>query len=253
MAKAPPIGEAGRAGGEAGRNVAPAVVDPKAVQAQLLSAQGQIAAGNLDAGLKSLAEVRAKAGPALAPRIAFVEKLVAVRVADRLGDQAKVSAGLAEALKQAGQPDQLAACWQLGLNLAQAAVAAKSPAATGLIDILAAQARPGPAAVRPAPGSGQLRIAAASPAAAEAELSHRGRADRLPGRTARPGPRPSPIWPKWSTAARPRRPASISSSACGGGRAVARPDGPRCCRRPRAAEPRAVAAVPGGAQAGEDR
>ncbi len=151
---------------------APAVADPKLVEAQLLSAQGQIVAGNLDAGLKALAEVRAKGGPALAPRIAFVEKLVAVRVADRLGDQAKVSAGLAEALKQAGQPDQLTAGWQLGSNLAQAAVAAKGPAATGLIDILAAQAAPALRQFGPRLEVARLRIAVGQAAAAEAELTN---------------------------------------------------------------------------------
>ena len=147
-------------------------MDPKVVEAQLLSAQGQIVAGNLDAGLKALAEVRAKGGPALAPRIAFVEKLVAVRVADRLGDQAKVSAGLAEALKQAGQPDQLTAGWQLGSNLAQAAVAAKGPAATGLIDILAAQAAPALRQFGPRLEVARLRIAVGQAAAAEAELTN---------------------------------------------------------------------------------
>ena len=107
----------------------------------------------------------------MAPRIAFVEKLVAVRVADRLGDQAKVSSGLTEALKQAGQPDQLAAGWQLGLNLAQAAVTAKAPAASGLIDTLAAQAAPALRQFGPRLDVAKLRIAVAQPGAAEAELT----------------------------------------------------------------------------------
>ena len=116
--------------------VAAVAVDPKSPEGQLIAAQGQIVAGNLDAGLKIFAEARAKAAPALAPRIGFVQKLVEIRVADRLGNQPKVAPGLAEAMKQATKPDQVAACWQLGLGLARAAVTAKSPAAAGLIDFL---------------------------------------------------------------------------------------------------------------------
>jgi len=149
----------------------PAAVDPKAVEAQLVSAQGQIVAGNLDAGLKALAEVRSNAAPTLAPRIAFVEKLLAARLADRLADQAAVTAGLGEALRQAAQPDQVTACWQLGLNLNQAAVVAKSPAATGLIDFLAVQAAPALRQFGPHLEIARLRIAANQPPAAEAELA----------------------------------------------------------------------------------
>ena len=151
---------------------APAVVvDPKSVEGQLISAQGQVVAGNLDAGLKTLREVLVKAAPALAPRIGFVEKLVAIRVADRLGDQAKVSAGLADAMKQAAQPDQVTACWQLGLNLTQAAVAAKSPAAAGLIDFLATQAAPAMRQSGPHIELARLHMATGHAAAAEAELA----------------------------------------------------------------------------------
>ena len=60
----------------------------------------------------------------------FIDKPVAIRVADRLGDQGKVLAGLADVMRQAREQDQVAACWQLGLNLARPAVAAKSPTAT---------------------------------------------------------------------------------------------------------------------------
>jgi hypothetical protein len=149
----------------------PVAADVKAVEAQLLAAQGQIVAGNLDAGLKTFAEVRGKAIPALAPRIVFIEKLVEVRVADRLGDQAKVSAGLTESLKQAGQPDQVTACWQLGLSLAQAAVAAKNPAAAGLMEFLGTQAGPAMRQFGPHLEVAKLRMAAGQAASAEAELN----------------------------------------------------------------------------------
>ena len=148
-----------------------AVIDPKSVEGRLIAVQGQITAGNLDAGLKALAEVRAKAAPALAPRMAFVEKLVAIRVADRLGDPAKVLTGLAEALKQAAQRDQVAAVFHLGLNLAQAAVTAKGSAAGGLIDFLAAKAAPALQQFGPHLEVAKLRIAANQAAAAEAELA----------------------------------------------------------------------------------
>jgi len=108
---APPIkaAQAPAAPAKAASAAAPAaaVVDPKAVEAQLLVAQGQVVAGNLDAGLKALQDVLAKAAPALTPRIGFVQKLVEIRIADRLGDQAKVSAGLSEAMKQATQPEKV--------------------------------------------------------------------------------------------------------------------------------------------------
>jgi len=143
-----------------------AVLDPK-----LVEAQGQIVAGNLDAGLRALAEVRGKPGADIGPQSAFVEKLVAVRVAERLGDQAKVSGGLSEAIKQAGQQEQVAACWQLGLNLAQAAVAAKSPAANGLMEFLSAQAAPALRQFDPHLEIAKLRMAAGQAGAAEAELS----------------------------------------------------------------------------------
>ena len=96
---------------------------------------------------------------------------MAIQVADRLGDQAKVAAGLAEAMKQATHSDQVAACWQLGLGLTQAAVAAKSPAATGLLDFLATQAAPAMRQSGPHVELARLDMTAGRVAAAEAELT----------------------------------------------------------------------------------
>jgi len=145
-------------------------VDLKAAEAQIVAAQGQVAAGNLDAGLRALQEARAKAVTAdLSARAAFVAKLVEIRVADKLGDQAKVLAALDEAFTQAKQPDQVGAVWQTGLAAAQSAIAAKGNAAA-VVDFLAKG--PGPAMKQSAAHMdlAKLRMAVGNPGAAEAEL-----------------------------------------------------------------------------------
>ena len=204
--------------------VAVVAVDPKSPEGQLIAAQGQIVAGNLDAGLKSLPRRGVKAGPALAPRIGFVQKLVEIRVADRLGIQPKVATGLTEAMKQATKPDQVAACWQLGLGLARAAVTAKSPAAAGLIGFLGTQAAPAMRQAGPHIELARLHLATGRPAAAEAELGRAApRANSRP--SVQPGRRPWLIWPRWWTRDRRPRPAPICSSG-----SMRRPRLP--CKRP---------------------
>ena len=146
------------------------IIDVKEVEAQMVSAQGQIVQGNLDAGLKALREAQAKAiTPALAARGKFVVKLAEIRMADKLGDQAKVLATLQEAFKQAKQPDQFEAVWRLGSTLAQAAVAGKDTAGS-IIDFLAKG--PGPAMHQFGPHMevAKFRIATRDAGAAEAEL-----------------------------------------------------------------------------------
>ena len=146
------------------------LIDVKAVEAQIAAAQGQVLAGNLDAALKALQEARAKAVTAdLVARGAFVSKLVEVRLAERLSDQAKVLATLNEAFAQARQPDQIAAVWQMGLALVQSAIAGKGNAVP-LIDFLAKG--PGSAMKQFAVQVelAQLRMATGNPGDAEAEL-----------------------------------------------------------------------------------
>jgi tetratricopeptide (TPR) repeat protein len=146
------------------------LIDVKAVEAQIAAAQGQVLAGNLDAALKALQEARAKAVTAdLVARGAFVSKLVEVRLAERLSDQAKVLATLNEAFAQARQPDQIAAVWQMGLAMAQAAIADKGNAMP-VVDFLAKG--PGPAMKQFAVQVelAQLRMATGNPGDAEAEL-----------------------------------------------------------------------------------
>jgi tetratricopeptide (TPR) repeat protein len=153
----------------------PAVVDVKAVEAQIVAAQGQVAAGNLDGGLKALQDARAKAVTAdLVARAAFVTKLAEVRMAEQLGDQAKALAALNEAFAQAKQPDQVGAVWQTGLTMAQSAIAGKGNALP-VIDFLANG--PGPAMKQfTAPMDlARLRMATGNPGAAEAELRNAGR------------------------------------------------------------------------------
>jgi hypothetical protein len=147
------------------------VVDIQQVENQLISAQGMIVQGNLDGGLQALQNARAKAVTAdLVARGAFIAKLAEVRMSDRLGDQPKALAALNDAAGQAKLPDQVAAVWQLGLAMAQAA-AGKSPAtATPVVDFLANG--PGPAMKQFGPHVeiARLRIAAGNLGAAEAEL-----------------------------------------------------------------------------------
>lgn len=150
--------------------VEPNIIDVKAIETQIVSAQGQIVQGNLDAGLKALREAQAKAiTPALAARSKFVVKLAEIRMADKLGDQAKVLATLQEAFKQAKQPDQFEAVWRLGSTLAQAAAAGKDTAGS-IIDFLAKG--PGPAMHQFGPHMevAKFRIATRDAGAAEAEL-----------------------------------------------------------------------------------
>jgi hypothetical protein len=146
------------------------VVDLKAVETQVVAAQGQIVAGNLDAGLKAIHEIQAKAVTAdLQARVAFVAKLAEVRMAEKVGDQAKTLAALTEAFAQAKQPDQVQATWAVGLAVAQATVAGNGNAAP-VIDFLAKG--PGPAVKQFAANVelARLRIATGNVGVAEAEL-----------------------------------------------------------------------------------
>lgn len=146
------------------------LVDLKKVEAQIVAAQNQVVGGKLDEGLAALQEARAQAVTAdLAARAEFVGKLAEVRMAERLGDQARLLAALSEAFKQAKQPDQVEAVWRTGLAVAKAAVAGTGNTAP-VIDLLAKG--PGPAMKQFAANVelARLRIATGNVGAAEAEL-----------------------------------------------------------------------------------
>lgn len=157
------------------------VVDSKKVEQQLLAAQAQVVAGNLDAGLKALQEVHAPAlAVGLTARVDFVRKLIDARMAEKLGEQAQLLAALADALKQAAQPDQVNACWQVSRTVAEAAVAAKQPGVAGLIDFLSKG--PGPAMRQFGPHLeiAKFRVATNNAAAAEVELRNAAQRARSP-------------------------------------------------------------------------
>jgi len=143
---------------------------PPTVEEQLLAAQNLIVSGKLDDGLKTLHETLGKVVPEMAGRVTFIERLIEVRVADKLGDQAKLAAGLTEAVKLATEPDQMLACWGLGLDIARASVAAGKPNAMGILNFLSVKIVPGLELSRPHIALSQLYLAAGSPAKAEAEL-----------------------------------------------------------------------------------
>lgn len=146
------------------------LVDLKKVEAQIVAAQNQVVGGKLDEGLAALQAARAQAVTAdLAARAEFVGKLAEVRMAERLGDQARVLAALNNAFKQAKQPDQVEAVWRTGLAVAKDAVVGAGNAAP-VIDLLAKG--PGPAMKQFAASVelAKLRIATGNVGAAEAEL-----------------------------------------------------------------------------------
>ena len=146
------------------------VIDVKKVEAQIIAAQNQVVGGNLDAGLKALQEARTQAVTAeLAARAEFVGKLAEVRMAEKLGDQAKVLAALNEAARQARQPDQIEGLWHTGLAVAQATVAAKGNAAP-VIDFLAKGPGPAMKQFMPYIEVARLHTSTKNPGAAEADL-----------------------------------------------------------------------------------
>ena len=146
------------------------LVDLKKVEARIVAAQNQVVGGKLDEGLAALQEARAQAVTAdLAARAEFVGKLAEVRMAERLGDQARLLTALNDAFKQAKEPDQIEAVWRTGLAVAKAALAGPGNAAP-VIDLLAKG--PGPAMKQFAANVelARLRIATGNVGAAEAEL-----------------------------------------------------------------------------------
>ena len=149
---------------------ASSVVDLKQVETAIIAVQGQIVAGNLDAGLKALQGARGQAVTAdLASRVGFVAKLAEARMAEKLGDQAKALSALTEVFAMAKQPDQVQATFTVGLAMAQSAVASKGNAVP-VVDFLAKG--PGPAVKQFAANVelAKLRIATGNMGAAEAEL-----------------------------------------------------------------------------------
>ena len=140
------------------------------VEKQLLAAQNLIVDGKLDDGLKTLHETLKQTVPEMAGRVAFIEKLIEVRVADKLGDQTKLATGLTEAVKLATQPDQLQACWQLGLGIAQTSVAEGKPDAVAMLNFLSEKIVPGLEMSRANVALSKLYITVGNPAKAETEL-----------------------------------------------------------------------------------
>ena len=107
-----------------------------AIEGRLLQAQTLIATGRLDDGMRTLQGVLAQVTPEMANRVAFIEKLADVRMADWRGNSAKVLEELEASLTLATQADQKEACCQLSLALAQASVAAYKPEAAALLDFI---------------------------------------------------------------------------------------------------------------------
>jgi len=146
------------------------LINLKKVKARIIAAQNLVVGGKLDVGLAALQEAQVQAVTAdLAARVEFVGKLAEVRMAQKLGDQAKAVATLRDAFRRAKQPDQVEAVWRTGLAVAQATVARKG-SATEMIDFLAKG--PGPAMKQFAAhiDLARLRIATGNVGAAEAEL-----------------------------------------------------------------------------------
>ena len=148
--------------------------DAAAIEGQLLAAQKLIVSGKLDDGLDTLHKIISNAAPDMAGRVAFIEKLIEVRVADRLNDPAKVLAGLTEAVKLATQPDQKDACWQLSFEIAKANVAAKKSSEGDLLDFLSAKIVPDMQQVFPHIELAKLYIAVGRSSLAETELAKAG-------------------------------------------------------------------------------
>jgi len=155
----------------------PTPIDTKQVEATVLTAQGQIVSGKLDDGLGNLATIKKQIVTTdLEGRVSFVVKLAEVRMAEMLGDQAKVLAALNAAFQEAKQPDQIQAVWQVGLSVTHAAIANKDCASPiPLIDFLAR----GPGASMKQFSTtlevARLRVAAGNVGAAEADLRNAAR------------------------------------------------------------------------------
>jgi len=148
-----------------------APVDVKQVESALIAVQGQIVSGRLDDGLDGLKAVHSKAVTTdLADRVAFVALLAEVRVAEKVGDTAKLVAALNEAFKQAKQPDQVQAVWAVGVSVANGMIANKDCGASQVVDFLTR----GPAASMKQFSTCieivRLRIATGNVGTAEAEL-----------------------------------------------------------------------------------
>ena len=141
------------------------------MKGELSAAQSEVVAGNLDIGWQKLERVRAAATTAgLTARVAFLDKLIEVFRAEKHGDHGQLRAALAEAIHRADGPDEVTACWQVGLAVSQRAVAAKQPHATAFIDLLSK----GPVAAlgqfEPHLGIARLWIEMGNAGSAEAEL-----------------------------------------------------------------------------------
>ena len=146
-------------------------INVKQVEAAVTVAQSQIVAGKLDDGLNAIEAIRAKAVTTeLADQVSFLAKLAEIRVAEKLGDNAQVLALLNEAFKEAKQPDQVQAVWQIGVSVANAAIAGKDNVSP-VIDFLK-----GPASALGKFSNtmelARLRIAAGNFGAAEADLKN---------------------------------------------------------------------------------
>jgi tetratricopeptide (TPR) repeat protein len=153
------------------------VVDIKQVENQFILAQNMVVQGGIDAGLQAVQDARAKAVTTeLVARAAFIAKLAEVRVADRLGDQAKALAALNDAMGQAKLPDQVAAVWQLGLAMAQATAGGKNPvAATPVVEFMATGPAPVMKQFAVNVELAKLRMATGNLGAAETELGNAAR------------------------------------------------------------------------------
>jgi hypothetical protein len=148
------------------------VVDVKAVEAKIIAAQDKIIKGDIESALADIRDVQPKAvTTALAARLDFVTKLAEARMAEKLGDQAKVLASLTDAFQKGQESDQIVSCWQLGLLFAQSAVKANDlSSVANLADFLAKGPEPVMKQFTPCVEIAQLRIATKNAGAAEAEL-----------------------------------------------------------------------------------
>lgn len=146
-------------------------MDAAEAESRLRMVQQLIVSGNLNSGLPMLRNVLSQEVPEMAERVAFVEKLVEIRVADMLNDRAKVMAGLKEVVTLATEPDQAYACWQLGFAIAKADMAAEKASSAELLDFLSTKVAPGIGHATPHIELAKLYITVGNAAEAEAELT----------------------------------------------------------------------------------